>query len=132
MDRGLTQHEVAKIMGVNRNFVYEIELNKRTYTIYALHKSYCFLGYIPTTLNIHENTLAGKMFVHRIVNGYSFEVVAKEIGIDKSTLGRFECGKNLDSISTLKIKTYLNNLCSIFNKNEAIATSIQIVEILIK
>jgi len=51
MDRGLTQHQVSKALEVNRNFVYEVELNRRTNTIYSMHKICTFLGYIPKTLN---------------------------------------------------------------------------------
>lgn len=42
LDKGLTQHEVAKQLNVNKNFVYELELGKRKLTIFALHKTYLF------------------------------------------------------------------------------------------
>ena len=43
IDRGLTQHQVAEMIGVNRNFVYEMELGHHSNTIYALHKVFLFL-----------------------------------------------------------------------------------------
>ena len=107
IDRGLTQHEVAEMIGVNRNAIYEMELNNRKLTIYALHKAYCFLGYIPTTLNIDESTLAGKMFIHRIINGFSLKEVGEKVGLDKSTISRFEIGKKVKRESIKKIKIYL-------------------------
>ena len=95
LKRGLTQHEVAEMVGVNRNFVYEMELGHHTNTIYALHKAYMFLGYVPKTLKIDETTLRGQIFIHRIKHGLTYSAIAKEIGIDKSTVARFEQGKNI-------------------------------------
>ena len=42
LDNGLTQHEVAKQLNVNKNFVYELKLGKRKLTIFALHKTHLF------------------------------------------------------------------------------------------
>ncbi len=42
MDRGLTQYQVSEMLGVNRNFVCEIELNRRTNT--KCIKYVCFLA----------------------------------------------------------------------------------------
>ena len=64
MDRELTQHQVAKLIGVNKNFIYELELNKRKTIIFALHKEYSFLGYIPKVLMkllFYENYLFTKL-----------------------------------------------------------------------
>jgi transcriptional regulator with XRE-family HTH domain len=62
LDRGLTQQQVSEQIGVNRNFISEIELAHHTYTIHVLHKVFLFLGYIPLTLKINETTLQGKLF----------------------------------------------------------------------
>ncbi len=72
MDRGLTQHQVSEMLGVNRNVVYEVELNRRTNTIYALNKISLFLKYIPKTLNIDKNTLQGKLIAYRIWTGKTY------------------------------------------------------------
>ena len=108
IDRGLTQHEVARMIGVNRNFVYEFELNKRAHTIYALHKVFLFLGYIPNTLTIDEGTLRGKLFAHRIINGYTYTQMASLIGLDKGTIGRFEQGREVAQNSIKLIERYFN------------------------
>ena len=112
IDRGLTQHQVAEMIGVNRNFICEMELGHHTNTIYALHKVFLFLGYIPTTLNIDEKTLKGKLFAYRIKQGYTYNKMASLIGLDKSTIGRFEQGRKAKQESLVKIERYFNNLSS--------------------
>lgn len=110
LNRGLTQLEVAHQIGVNRNFVYECELNHRTNTIFALHNIYLFLGYIPLALRINEATLRGKLYAHRIMNGLILNDIAKKSGLDKSTIGRFEKGLILKAESLKKIEDYLNKI----------------------
>ncbi|MDO5972004.1 helix-turn-helix transcriptional regulator [Flavivirga aquimarina] len=110
MDRGLTQHKVAKMIGVNRNFVYEMELNHHTNTIYALHKVFTFFGYTPKTLNINESTLQGQFFSHRIKYGFTYNVMAQKIGVDKSTIARFERGGNIKKETEIKINNYVASI----------------------
>lgn len=107
LNRGLTQHQVAEIIDVNRNFVYEMELNHHTNTIFALHKVYMFLGYIPITLKVDSSDLRGKLFGHRIKKGFTFNTLSKIIGLDKSTISRFEKGRNIKKESENKIRVYL-------------------------
>ena len=94
---------------VNRNFVYEMELNHHTNTIYALHKVYLFLGYIPITLKIDTTNLRGQLFEHRIKHGFTFNALAKKIDLDKCTIARFERGRKAKDESIEKIKNYLNS-----------------------
>ena len=104
MDRGLTQLQVAKMIGVNRNFIYEMELGHHTNTIYALHKVYLFLGFLPITLKIDIRGMKGKVFAYRIENGFTYHTLSKIIRLDKSTLIRLEKGncvkkKTVDTIN---------------------------------
>ncbi len=110
MDRNLSQHAVAELMGVNKNFVHEMELGKHSNTIYALHNVYDFLGYIPTTLNIDATTLSGKLFAHRIVYGLTYTKLAHKVGLDKSTLARFERGQVAKEETIEKIEQYLKKI----------------------
>ena len=102
IDREMTQKEVARELGVNRNFICEMELGKLTQTIFSLHKAYLFLGYIPKTLDIKDSTLRGKLYAYRIRNGFTYTQVAKIIGVDKSTIARFENGREAKP-KTLKL-----------------------------
>ena len=88
--------------------MYELENNKRKITIFALHKSYLFLEYIPKVLEINETTLHGKLFIHRIKNNFSYSNLEKEIKLDKSTLSNFEKRKNCKTETLEIIKTYLS------------------------
>ena len=106
IDKNLTQHEVAKQLNVNKNFIYELELNKRKATIYALHKIYTFFGSIPKTLKIDKTTLQGKLFEHRIKNGLAYSKLAEQIGLDKNTLIRVERGKPIKQETKLKILSF--------------------------
>jgi len=109
MDRGLTQHQVSKALEVNRNFVYEVELNRRTNTIYSMHKICTFLGYIPKTLNIDENTLQGKLIAYRIWTGQTYLQLGKEIDLEKSTIIRFVQNKKCKPKSVNKIIYFLKH-----------------------
>jgi transcriptional regulator with XRE-family HTH domain len=108
LDRGLTQHQVAKMIDVNLNFIYEMELNHHTNTIYALHKAYLFLGYIPTTLKITSD-LRGRLFKHRIKHGFTFNALSQKTRTDKSTIARFEKGENHKKETYRIIYNYLKN-----------------------
>lgn len=108
MDRKLTQHQVAETLNINKNFIYELELNKKKPTIYALHKVYLFLGYIPKNLRVDKTTLQGKLFTHRIINGFTYSKIAKQIGLDKSTIARFERNEKFKNETIKKIEDYLS------------------------
>jgi transcriptional regulator with XRE-family HTH domain len=109
LDRGLTQQQVSERIGVNRNFVYEMELGHHNHTIYALHKLYLFLGYIPQALKIDETTLQGKFKAYRICTGKTFSLIANEIELDKSTLSRFEKGLPIKKETYSKIENYIKH-----------------------
>lgn len=109
LDRKLTQIEVAKQLKMNKNFVTELENNKRKITSYSLHKTYLFLGYIPKSLKINTTTLQGKLFIYRIKNNLTYSKLAKEIKLDKNTLDNFEKSGSC-KIETIEIiKNFLHD-----------------------
>ena len=85
----------------------KIEKNKRETTVYSFYKIYLFLGYIPKILKIDTPTLQGKLFVHRIKNGFTYSEIAKQIGLDKSTIIRFEKNGDVKVETIKKIKLHL-------------------------
>lgn len=107
LERKLTQHQIAKQLNVNKNFVYELENNKRELTIFALHKVYLFLAYIPKNLKINKTTLQGKLYCYRIKNNLTYSNLAKQIKLDKSTLSNFEKGKICKTETLEMIKKFL-------------------------
>lgn len=107
IDRGMTQWDTDDIVGAHRGFFNELEMGNRENSIYVLHKACKFLGYVPKTLSIEENTPGGKMYAHRIKNGLPLSKIASEVGLDKSTLARFEKGIRTKEESYEKILCYL-------------------------
>ena len=106
MDRGLTQHHVAETLGVNLNFLSQLELGRRKISIYALHKVYVFLGSIPKTLHIDETKLQGQIFAHRIRNGYTYLALSEKTQVSKKSLIRCERGGNVSKLTLEKITNY--------------------------
>ena len=109
LNKNLTQLQVAKQLYVNKNFVYELENNKRELTIFALHKTCLFLGYITNTLKIDESSLQGKLFAHRIKKNLTYSKLGKLINLDKSTLSKFEKGKKCKVETVEKTKKFLKH-----------------------
>jgi transposase len=106
----MTQWEADDSIGAHRGFFNELEMGHRDNSIYVLHKAATFLSYVPKTLNIDETTLEGKLYAHRIREGFPLSYLADElIGLDKSTLGRFERGRIAKSDTIEKIKLYLRH-----------------------
>lgn len=92
---------------MNKNFVTELENNKRKLTIFALHKTYLFLSYIPKTLKIKTTTLQEKLFVYRIKNNLTQSKLGKITKLDKSTLSKFEKGYKVKTETVSKIINHL-------------------------
>jgi len=108
LNRKMTQWDADDIVGTYRGFFNELEVGNRENTIYVLHKAYTFLGYVPTTLHIDENTPQGKLYAYRIKNGLPLRKVASEVGLDKSTISHFEKGGKMKIESNDKINIYIN------------------------
>lgn len=103
----MTQWDADDFVGTYRGFFNELEVGNRENSIYVLHKAYTFLGYIPTTLQIDENTPQGQLYAHRIKIGLPLSKIASKVGLDKCTLGRFERGRKAKTESIEKIIDYL-------------------------
>jgi transcriptional regulator with XRE-family HTH domain len=114
LDRGLSQHEVCSMMSVSKGFVFEMEDKEdNSHTIFSLHKAYQFLGKIPETLKLDETTLQAKLSIHRIKNGYTLRQLQDKMRLDKSTIGRFEKGENVNDTTRNKIRAYIDFLYSL-------------------
>ncbi len=109
LDRGITQHELARNLNVNLNFISQLELGRRKITIFTLHKAYTVLGSIPKTLHIDESTLSGKIFAHRIRYGYTYSVLSERTKVSKKSLIRCERGRNVSKGTLEKLSNYFDN-----------------------
>ena len=70
-------------------------------------KYICFWGYIPKTLNIDESILRGKFFTFRRKKELTSSKLAKKIGLDKSTLIRFEKNEAVKLEAKYRIENHL-------------------------
>jgi len=91
LELGLLQKDVAKILGVSQDTIYNWENNRTSPGFRSIPKIIKFLGYIPYDI---QGLSPGEEFrLLRRTLGLSQEKLAKKLGIDPSTLWRWEKGK---------------------------------------
>lgn len=79
---------VAEIAGVDESTVTNWEKNRTNPTLRCMPKIIKFLGYEPTISE--PSTLGEKLLQYRRHNGMTQKKLAKQIGIDPTTLSRLE------------------------------------------
>jgi len=84
----LLQKDVAGRLGVTEDSITNWELNRHEPHIMHYPKIIEFLGYIP--FEIDTSTLGGKIKRYRYLKGISQEQLAKELGVDESTVNHYE------------------------------------------
>lgn len=92
LELGLLQVQVAKIIGVCTDTVTNWENDRGEPQIQVYPKIIKFLGYFP--FDIDTSTLGGKIKEYRYLNGLTQERIAKELGVDESTVFHYENGKH--------------------------------------
>jgi transcriptional regulator with XRE-family HTH domain len=91
LDLGLLQKEVGRIIGVDETTIYNWENNRSSPSLYFLPKVIKFLGYNP--LPSSPTTLGEKLLAYRKLNGITQEELARQLGVDPTTLARWERGQ---------------------------------------
>ncbi|RLG05747.1 MAG: transcriptional regulator [Thaumarchaeota archaeon] len=91
LELGLLQKDVAKILGVSQDTIYNWENNRTSPSLRSIPKIIEFLGYIP--YDIQGLSPGEELRLLRRILGLSQEKLAKKLGIDPSTLWRWEKGK---------------------------------------
>jgi len=91
LELGLLQKDVAKILGVSQDTIYNWENNRTSPSLRSIPKIIEFLGYIP--YDIQGLSPGEELRLLRKCLGLSQEKLAKGLGIDPSTLWRWEKGK---------------------------------------
>jgi transcriptional regulator with XRE-family HTH domain len=92
LDLKFLQKEVAQILGSDTTTVNNWEKNRTSPSLPFLPRIIAFLGYVP--LAILPENMGERIVVYRRLSGLSQEDLARRLGIDSGTLGRWENGKS--------------------------------------
>jgi transcriptional regulator with XRE-family HTH domain len=105
LDLKLLQKDVAQKLGVNKTTLYNWENNRASPSLYQVAKIIKFLRYIPDS--IQANTFGEKVVLSRHLLGITQKKLAHCLGIDPTTLSRWERDKtrppkkHLERLNTL-------------------------------
>jgi transcriptional regulator with XRE-family HTH domain len=108
MDLGRQQKEVALLLGVTESTVTGWELNHTTPGITHLPKIIDFLGYVPEPYCKKTNNIIEQMKLYRQIHGLTQEKFAKLIGVDETTVAKWERGEHMP------MKILREKICNIF------------------
>lgn len=88
LDLKLQQKEVAQLIGVDEVSIYNWEKNRTSPHIQHIPKIIKFLGYMP--FDKQPKTLGEKIIFYRHLTGITQEELARHLGVDPTTLARWE------------------------------------------
>lgn len=91
LDLRLLQNDVAKMVGVKEDTIYNWENNRTSPQIHYVPRIIKFLGYVPFSRDL--KTLGERIVNCRRLSGIAQKELAKSLDVDPSTLGRWERGK---------------------------------------
>lgn len=91
LDLKLFQQEVAKQIGITESTLLNWEHNRSTPTVQYIPRVIAFLGYDPFANS--PMTLGEQLMKYRQYRGLNQKQLAKQIGIDPTTLSRLERSK---------------------------------------
>jgi transcriptional regulator with XRE-family HTH domain len=100
LDLKLLQKEVAKRLEVDTTTITNWELNRTSPSLPFLPRIIEFLGYVP--LSILPEKPGEKIAFYRKMAGLNQEELARQLGIDPTTLWRWEKGKSQPSKKLLE------------------------------
>lgn len=89
MDLGLHRKAAAKLLGAHATIVANWEKDRAAPAVWHLPKVIQFLGYDPRP---KPSTVADRLKQHRTALGLSQEAMSKRLGVDPTTLRRWESG----------------------------------------
>jgi len=106
LDLKLLQKEVAEKIGTSETSVFHWENNHTTPFVAFMPRIIEFLGYVPNLIS--SNSLGGKIIVYRKIHGLTQKELASQLGVDPSTLGRWERGESKPPKKIMKkLKSFL-------------------------
>ena len=90
LDLGLLQREMADRLGVDETTVHNWETNRTSPQLCFIPRIIAFLGYSP--YDTQSGTLGKRIVGRRCVMGLTQKELARRLGIDPSTVRRWESG----------------------------------------
>ncbi|MHB9010704.1 MAG: helix-turn-helix transcriptional regulator [Ignavibacteriaceae bacterium] len=96
----LFQKDVAHILGVKKESIYNWEKNHNSPKIYLLPKIIKFLGYVP--FDLPKETIGDKVIAYRKEHGLSQRKLAELLSVDQSTIRDWENNKHKPSKKLFK------------------------------
>jgi len=109
LDLKLLQKEVAKRIGVNETTIWNWENNCSSPSLSYIPKIIKFLGYVPDC--IKAKTFGEKIVISHQLHGLTQKDLAHRLGIDPSTLGRWERNESKPEKELLKkLNTFLKKM----------------------
>ena len=90
LDLKLIQRDVAKLIGVDATTVFNWEAGRATPELRHMPRIIAFLGYDPSPA---PASLPERLVRFRTVRGLSQNDLARMLGVDPTTLSRWETGK---------------------------------------
>ena len=100
LDLRLLQRQVAEQVGVTETTIYNWENNRSTPALRHIPAIIRFLGYFPLQT---PESLPEKLILARRTRGLSRKRMAKTLGVNESTLARWETRKGHPSKESLKV-----------------------------
>ena len=111
LDLGLLQREVAEKLGVTKDSIHNWETNRKSPQLRFVPRIIEFLGYVP--YDTQSEALGKRIVVRRRRLGLTQKELARRLGVDPSTLGRWERSEGRPSKRLLeRMKALLPSLPS--------------------
>ena len=100
LDLKLLQKEVGCKIGASETSVFHWENNHTTPSVAFMPRIIEFLGYVPKLIS--SNSLGGKIIAYRKIHGLTQKELARQLGVDPTTLARWERGESRPSKELLE------------------------------
>ncbi|MCX6168631.1 MAG: helix-turn-helix transcriptional regulator [Ignavibacteriales bacterium] len=104
LEQSLFQSDVARIIGVEETSIYNWESNRSNPSVKYIPTIIKFLGYVPDIFP--HTTLGEKLIYYREIHGLSQKKLAMKLGVDQTTLRRWE--RNISKPSKKLLKRHSN------------------------
>jgi len=87
---------------VDGTTVYNWENNRASPSLNSTPKIIKFLGYTPPQPKTEKKTIGERLLIYRRIKGITQKELAKKLGVDPSTLARWERGRSTPLESSIK------------------------------